>query len=181
MAATYVVAEGPDGMYLIDQHAAHERVCFDRILAAREAASGPAKQPLLEPVLLELDVPRAAAVEEHREHLGSLGLDLEAFGELAYLVRAVPAGMGDTDIDAVLQRFLDQLGTDRRVADPFSRAAATVACHASVRAGQALALEQMRQLVTDLERTASPRTCPHGRPTLVHVGVEAIERQFGRR
>jgi DNA mismatch repair protein MutL len=181
MAATYVVAEGPDGMYLIDQHAAHERVCFDRILVAREAAAAPASQPLLEPVLLELDVPRGAAVEEHREHLGSLGLELEAFGELAYLVRAVPAGMGDTDIVVVLQRFLDQLGHDRRVADPFSRAAATVACHASVRAGQALALEQMRQLVTDLELTASPRTCPHGRPTLVHVGVEAIERQFGRR
>ncbi|MEX0782816.1 MAG: DNA mismatch repair endonuclease MutL [Dehalococcoidia bacterium] len=181
MAATYVVAEGPDGMYLIDQHAAHERVAYDRILVAREAAAAPASQPLLEPVLLELDVPRAAALEEHREHLASLGLELEAFGELAYLVRAVPAGMGDTDIVAALQRFLDQLGTDRRLADPFSRAAATVACHASVRAGQALALEQMRQLVTDLERTASPRTCPHGRPTLVHVGVEAIERQFGRR
>jgi DNA mismatch repair protein MutL len=181
MAATYVVAEGPDGMYLIDQHAAHERVVYDRILVGREAASGPPRQPLLEPVLLELDVPRAAAVEEHREHLASLGLELEAFGELAYLVRAVPAGMGDTDIVAALQRFLDQLGTDRRLADPFARAAATVACHASVRAGQALALEQMRQLVTDLERTASPRTCPHGRPTLVHVGVEAIERQFGRR
>jgi DNA mismatch repair protein MutL len=78
-------------------------------------------------------------------------------------------------------RFLDQLGTDRRVVDPFARAAATVACHASVRAGQALALEQMRQLVADLERTTTPRTCPHGRPTLVHVGVETIERQFGRK
>ncbi len=181
MAATYVVAEGPDGMYLIDQHAAHERVVYDRIIVARGAEQEPARQPLLEPVLLELDVPRAAAVEEHREHLGTVGLELEAFGELAYLVRAVPAGMGDTDIVDVLKRFLDQLGTDRRVGDPFSRAAATVACHASVRAGQGLALEQMRQLVTDLERTASPRTCPHGRPTLVHVGVEAIERQFGRR
>jgi DNA mismatch repair protein MutL len=181
MAATYVVAEGPDGMYLIDQHAAHERVVYDRIVAAREGASAPAKQPLLEPVLLELDVPRAAAVVEHAEHLAALGLDLEPFGELAYLVRAVPAGMGEADIAEVLGRFLDQLGTDRRVTEPFSRAAATVACHASVRAGQALALEQMRQLAADLERTASPRTCPHGRPTLVHVGVEAIERQFGRR
>ncbi|MCI0547265.1 MAG: DNA mismatch repair endonuclease MutL, partial [Candidatus Rokubacteria bacterium] len=87
MAATYVVAEGPDGMYLIDQHAAHERVVYDRILVSREAAEEPARQPLLEPVLLELDVPRAAALEEHREHLGAVGLELEAFGELAYLVR----------------------------------------------------------------------------------------------
>ncbi len=181
MAATYVVAEGPDGMYLIDQHAAHERVVFDRVVRARAEGAATASQPLLEPLLLEVDVPRAAALAEHAEHLRALGLEVEPFGELTYLVRAVPTGIGDIDLAGVLMRFLDQLGTDRRVTDPFARAAATVACHASVRAGQALALEQMRQLVADLERTESPRTCPHGRPTLVHVGVEAIERQFGRK
>jgi DNA mismatch repair protein MutL len=181
MAATYVVAEGPDGMYLIDQHAAHERVVYDRIVAAREKAGDVPRQPLLEPVMLELDVQRAATVEEHAEHLGRVGLDLEPFGETAYLVRAVPAGIADTDIAEALRRLLDQLASDRRIADPFGRAAATVACHSSVRAGNAMAIEQIRQLVSDLERTASPRTCPHGRPTLVHVGVEAIERQFGRR
>lgn len=181
MAATYVVAEGPDGMYLIDQHAAHERVVFDRVVTARAQGTATASQPLLEPLLLEVDVPRAAAFAEHEEHLRALGLEVEPFGELTYLVRTVPAGLGDIDLGAVLTRFLDQLGTDRRVTDPFSRAAATVACHASVRAGQALALDQMRQLVVDLEHTATPRTCPHGRPTLVHVGVEAIERQFGRK
>ncbi len=178
---TYIVAEGPDGMYLIDQHAAHERVVFDRIVALREAAGPPARQALLEPVLLEIDPLQSATVAENEEHLAALGLDLEPFGDRSYLVRAVPAGIGGTDIVGTLRALLDQLAGERRVADPFARAAATVACHSSVRAGAAMAMEEMRALIDDLAKTASPRTCPHGRPTLVHVGAEAIERQFGRR
>ncbi len=181
LGATYVVAEGPDGMYLIDQHAAHERVVYDRIVARRAGPAEPARQPLLEPVLAELDPPQAATLEEHRDHLESLGLDLEPFGESTYLLRAVPPGIGDSDIVAALRSLLDQLAAERRVVDPFARAAATVACHASVRAGTLLAMDEMRRIVEDLERTASPRTCPHGRPTLVHVGTDLIERQFGRR
>ncbi len=181
MGTTYVIAEGPDGMYLIDQHAAHERVVYDRLLArAAEAAPAPT-QPLLEPLLAELDALQAATLEEHAEHLASLGLDLEAFGERAYLVRAVPAGIGGTDVVAALRSLLDQLAGDRRVSDPFGRAAATVACHSSVRAGTALAMDEMRRLVDDLADTESPRTCPHGRPTLIHVSTDLLERQFGRR
>jgi DNA mismatch repair protein MutL len=181
MALTYVVAEGPDGMYLLDQHAAHERVMYDRIVERRAAAGLPATQPLLEPVLVELDLPQAATLEEFRPYLGELGLDLEPFGERAYLVRAVPAGIGATDIGAELQGLLERLAGERRVSDPFGRAAATVACHSSIRAGTALATEEMRGLVADLEKTASPRTCPHGRPTLIHVSTDVLERQFGRR
>ncbi len=179
MASTYVVAEGPDGMYLIDQHAAHERVVYDRLLGRQR--SDPATQPLLEPALLELDPVLASVVEEHGEHLASLGLAIEAFGDGACLVRAVPPGLTDGAIEPRLRALLEQLANDRRVADPFGRAAATVACHSSVRAGMAMTLEEMRRLVEDLEQTANPRTCPHGRPTLVHVGTELIERQFGRR
>lgn len=179
MASTYVVAEGPDGMYLIDQHAAHERVVYDRLLGRQR--SDPATQPLLEPALLELDPVLASVVEEHGEHLASLGLAIEAFGDGACLVRAVPPGLTDGAIEPRLRALLEQLANDRRVADPFGRAAATVACHSSVRAGMAMTLEEMRRLVEDLEGTANPRTCPHGRPTLVHVGTELIERQFGRR
>ncbi len=179
MASTYVVAEGPDGMYLIDQHAAHERVVYDRLLGRQR--SDPATQPLLEPALLELDPVLASVVEEHGEHLASLGLAIEAFGDGACLVRAVPPGLTDGAIEPRLRALLEQLANDRRVADPFGRAAATVACHSSVRAGMAMTLEEMRRLVQDLEQTANPRTCPHGRPTLVHVGTELIERQFGRR
>jgi DNA mismatch repair protein MutL len=165
-------------MYLIDQHAAHERVVFDR-LKAREGEAG-GVQPLLEPVLVELDRTGAAVFEEHGSHLERLGLTLEPFGDAACLVRAAPAGFGDGDIAGGLRAMLEKLGDERRVADPFDRAAATVACHSSVRAGMALSMEEMRQLLEDLGATASPRTCPHGRPTLVHVRQEALDRQFGR-
>ncbi len=178
VATTYIVAEGPDGMYLIDQHAAHERVVFDR-LKAREGGED-AVQPLLEPVLVELDRTAAAVFEEHGAHLERLGLALEPFGDAACLVRGAPPGFGDGDIAGGLRAMLEKLGDERRVADPFDRAAASVACHSSVRAGMALSLEEMRQLVEDLGATTSPRTCPHGRPTLVHVRQEALDRQFGR-
>ena len=181
MNATYIVAEGPSGMYLIDQHAAHERIRYDEIVARREAAQEPARQPLLEPVLLELDVQQAATLAEHQERLGVLGLDVESFGQREVLVRAIPAGFASTDIAGALRGFIDRLGSERRVTDPFARAAATVACHSSVRAGQSLALDEMRRLVEDLEKTANPGTCPHGRPTLIHVATDLIERQFGRR
>ena len=178
VATTYIVAEGPDGMYLIDQHAAHERVVFDR-LKAREGRED-AVQPLLEPVLVELDRMAAVVFEEHGSHLERLGLALEPFGDAACLVRAAPAGFGDGDIAGGLRAMLEKLGDERRVADPFDRAAASVACHSSVRAGMALSLEEMRKLIEDLGATTSPRTCPHGRPTLIHVRQEALARQFGR-
>lgn len=181
LASTYIVAEGPDGMYLIDQHAAHERVVYDRIVSSRASASPAAIQPLLEPVLLDLDVHQAATLEEHRSDLAGLGLEAEPFGERAYLLRAVPAGIAGVDLVAAVRGVLDKLGGERRVTDPFERAAATVACHSSVRAGMALAADELRRLAEELEATTSPRTCPHGRPTLVHMGTELIERQFGRR
>ena len=180
MGTTYVVAEGPDGMYLIDQHAAHERVVYDQ-LVARAGEPRASSQPLLEPLLAELDPLQAATIDEHRDDLCSLGLEVESFGERSYLVRAVPSGVAGTDVTAALRSLLDQLAGESRVADPFGRAAATVACHASVRAGTALAMDEMRQLVADLAETASPRTCPHGRPTLIHVSTDLLERQFGRR
>jgi DNA mismatch repair protein MutL len=180
--STYIIAEGPSGMYLIDQHAAHERVRYDEIVAKRQATgAGPAQQPLLEPVLLDLSAEQAAVLAEFREYLESLGLELEPFGERSELVRAIPAGLASQGIIPALLGLLDALGSERRVADPFARAAATVACHSSVRAGTALATDEMRRLVDDLALTESPRTCPHGRPTLIHMGTDLIERQFGRR
>jgi DNA mismatch repair protein MutL len=179
LASAYVIGEGPDGMYLVDQHAAHERVVYDRLLA--RPSGEPSVQPLLEPILLELEPAAAAAAEEFAAHLTRLGLRLEPFGDRAYLLRAVPLTLSTDDAAASVKALLEQLGSDARVSDPFARAAATVACHGSVRAGMALATEEMRRLLEDLEAAESPRTCPHGRPTLVHVGTELIERQFGRR
>lgn len=183
MNTTYVICEGPDGMYLIDQHAAHERVVYDRLVARAGATSteATAVQPLLEPALVELEATACAVLEEHREALARLGLGVELFGERTALVRAVPPGFGTVDIPTELRSLLEQLERDERVPQGFGRAAATVACHSSIRAGMALAMEEMRRLLEDLEQTIQPRTCPHGRPTLIHLGTEAIERQFGRR
>ena len=179
MGLTYIVTEGPDGMYLIDQHAAHERVLYDKLKssAGRESI----EQPMLEPMSLDLEPELAVVLEEHRAHLEGFGLVCEPFGERAYLVRSVPHGLVGRDMSETLRSLLEKLAVERRVADPFGRAAATVACHASVRAGMAMAMEEMRKLIEDLEATSAPRTCPHGRPTLVHMKTEALERQFGRR
>ena len=178
--ATYVICEGPDGMYLLDQHAAHERVVYDRLVSAPVSGER-STQPLLEPLVLELEPAAAATLEEHRESLARLGLETEPFGHNAALIRSAPAGLGARDLAGEVRALLQKLESEQRVDDPFGKAAATVACHASVRAGMLLSMEEMRRLVEDLERTASPRTCPHGRPTLVHLGTDAIERQFGRR
>ncbi|PFG74767.1 DNA mismatch repair endonuclease MutL [Tepidiforma thermophila] len=179
--ATYIVAEGPDGMYLVDQHAAHERVVYDRLLAQRAAAGAPAVQPLLEPLLIETGAALAAVAAASEADLRALGLVLEPFGEGVLLLRQVPVGFRADDPVAAVVSVLEAIERDERVPAGFGRAAATVACHSSVRAGMALSTEEMRRLLEDLAATATPRTCPHGRPTLVLLGTEAIERQFGRR
>lgn len=181
MGATYIVAEGPAGMYLIDQHAAHERVRFEEVVAARGSSGPRPSQPLLEPLMLDLDAVLAATLEGELDHLAALGMAVEPFGDRSYLVRAVPAGLAGRDAAGALRELLEALAGERRIADPFERAAATVACHTSVRAGTALATDEMRRLVQDLERTSVPRTCPHGRPTLVYLSADALDRQFGRR
>ncbi|WP_322818219.1 DNA mismatch repair endonuclease MutL [Tepidiforma sp.] len=178
---TYIIAEGPSGMYLVDQHAAHERVVYDRLLARREASGAPAAQPLLEPLLIEVGAARAAVAAAAEADLAALGLLLEPFGEGALLLRQVPSGFRSDDPVAAVIAVLDAIERDDRVPAGFGRAAATVACHSSVRAGMALSMEEMRRLIEDLAATETPRTCPHGRPTLIHLDTEAIERQFARR
>lgn len=180
MGLTYIVAEGPDGLYLVDQHAAHERVIFDRLIERRYARQPDAVQPLLEPLLIELELTEAAAMLEHRPALEELGFVVEPFGERAWLLRQVPAVLAVRELEPAVRAILADLDRARRLPELFERAAATVACHAAVRAGMQLAHEEMRAIVGDLERTANPRTCPHGRPTVVHLSTAELERQFGR-
>lgn len=179
---TYIVAEGPQGMYLIDQHAAHERVLYEQMMAGHSNGSI-ASQALLEPLHLNLDPQLAAVLEENREALNQIGFQVEPFGGASYLLRAVPAILVVPDLEAALIDILELL---RQGDDPlFSRAEerliATVCKRAAIKAGQTLAPDEMQKLIRQLEQCASPRTCPHGRPTVVHFTVEQLEREFGRR
>ena len=180
VGSTYVIAEGPEGMYLIDQHAAHERVLFERIVRER-AAGTPEVQGLLDPFPFESTPAQAAALVEYGETLSALGFALETFGERSFLLRAVPAVLGGRDAARALADFLDTVAAEGTPGDRAERAAMTLACHGAIRAGKTLAAEEMRELVRLLEQTESPRTCPHGRPTMVHVSAAALEREFGRR
>ena len=180
---TYLIAEGPEGMYLIDQHAAHERVMYERILAAR-AARQPLSQGLLAPVALELSPAQAARVAEHRSTLAVFGFEVEAFGPgsgRAYLLRAAPPQLRADDPARAFVELVDLMTREDGPADAEGRVAASLACHAAVRAGKTLSLEEMRELVQQLERTAVPNTCPHGRPTLIQLSAETLAKEFGRR
>ena len=179
---TYIVAEGPQGMYLIDQHAAHERVLYEQMMAGHSSGSV-ASQTLLEPLHLNLDPQLAAVLEEHLEALNQIGFEVEPFGGASYLLRAVPAILVVPDLEAALIDILELLrqGDDPVASRAEERLIAIVCKRAAIKAGQTLAPDEMQELIRQLEQCASPRTCPHGRPTIVHFTVEQLEREFGRR
>ena len=185
LRATFIVAEGPDGMLLIDQHAAHERVVYERLLAARGSPGG-VQQALLEPLLLELTVDQAAALAGHDNALHALGFTLEPFGDRALRVRTVPAVLMNSETGAAatrasLEAVLDDLAGAPVEAAHHDTVAASAACHGSVRAGMTLAPEEMTALLHNLEACDNPHTCPHGRPTFIGFPAADLERQFGRR
>jgi DNA mismatch repair protein MutL len=176
---TYIIAEGPQGMYLIDQHAAHERVLYERFCAARSARR-PQAQGLLEPLVVEAAPRLRAALAAEGAALAGHGFEIAPFGEAAFAVRALPAALARGEVREEVQRFLDGL-LEEEEGDRRDRVAMSLACHGAIRAGKQLAAEEMRELVRQLEAAASPHTCPHGRPTMVHVSAEMLARGFGRR
>jgi DNA mismatch repair protein MutL len=182
MAQCYIVAEGPEGMYLIDQHAAHERVLYERLLA-QQATAAVAVQHLLEPLAVELTPAQAEELETWLEPLLKLGFEVEPFGGHTVLVRAIPTTLGRIDVRQTLAGILDDLSLEQTpLADEIDARMAAAACkRGAVKAGQTLDVEEMRALVRQLEETASPRTCPHGRPTMILLGQAWLEREFGRR
>jgi DNA mismatch repair protein MutL len=180
LGQTYIIAEGPGGMYLIDQHTAHERVLYERFTAARERKAV-ASQQLLSPVPLELTPHQQAAMAEHLEALTELGFEIEPFGGETYLLRAVPAALEKGDIGQAVAEILDELAEEGSGETREEKALITVVCHSAVRAGQTLSMEEMRDLVRQLEETSLPHTCPHGRPTMIHLSAEQLAREFGRR
>ncbi len=177
---TYIVAEGPEGMYLVDQHAAHERTLFDRICAERGERES-LSQPLLAPVSVELTPSHATTLQDNLEAINDYGFQLEPFGERTYLLRSVPSILRRDDPSKTLIDVLDMATLEGLTRQKEDVMAASIACHAAVRAGQALTEAEMRALLEQLEATDNPHTCPHGRPTMVHFSSYHVEREFGRR
>jgi DNA mismatch repair protein MutL len=182
MGQTYIVAEGPQGMYLIDQHAAHERVLYEQMISDRSKQTV-GSQTLLEPVALELDSVQAGTMSENLDMLSQVGFDVQPFGGTSYLLRAVPSVFVVPDVGAALVDLLEILreGDDPLAAKAEERLVAAVCKRAAIKAGTTLAHDEMEQLVRQLEQCESPRTCPHGRPTVLHFSVEQLEKEFGRR
>lgn len=181
IANAYLVAEGPDGLYLIDQHAAHERVLFERWLAQQPGEI--AAQALLQPVTLELPGAAAQLLNEQLPLLSKLGFSVEAFGPRTFLIRAFPALFGQADPTAALRAVVEDFEEDETPlqAEREARLAARICKRLAVKAGQTLSPEEQRTLLQELEACQQPRTCPHGRPTMIHLSVDLLERQFGRR
>ncbi len=180
VSAAYIIAEGSDGLYLVDQHAAHERVLYEQLMA--QLGEGVPTQQLLEPQAVELPAAAAGLVEAHLAALQRLGLDVASFGRNTFLLRALPVVLLGARPAAVLLEVAEALEAGRsNVDEEVERAVVRRVCkQAAVKAGQVLTREEMEQLLRALEGCTSPRTCPHGRPTMIHLSVEQLARQFGR-
>lgn len=180
---TYILAEGPGGVYLIDQHAAHERVLYED-LCRRAASSSIESQPLLEPETVSLAPSHAAVIEEQAASLSAAGFVIEPFGPRTALLRAVPKLLADRGqgrpVDW-LTRLLDDAAERGRKDSWQDRLLYTLACHGAVRAGRRMTPDESRALIQQLEQAENPHTCPHGRPTMVHLTSGQLEREFGRR
>jgi DNA mismatch repair protein MutL len=180
---TYVVAQTADGIVIVDQHAAHERLVYERMKRAL-ASGGIARQPLLIPEVVDLDPAEVTRVVARAEELAELGLVLEAFGPDAVMVREVPALLGKLDVKGLVRDLADELaesGNALSLKERLEEVSGTLACHMSVRAGRRLLPEEMNALLREMESTPHSGQCNHGRPTYVELKLADIEKLFGRR
>ncbi|HYI25637.1 MAG TPA: DNA mismatch repair endonuclease MutL [Thermomicrobiales bacterium] len=180
VGGTYIIAEGPEGMFLIDQHAAHERVMYEKILGQMQTHAID-RQPLLDPLVVELSPEEMAAFESSAGELSQIGFDIEPFGNQSIAIRGIPAVSSGVDIGERIHLILQELAEGGAGQSWLDSVAISAACHTSIRAGQSLSLPEMRELVAQLERTQQPRACGHGRPTMLHMSQSDLERQFSRR
>lgn len=183
VARTYIVAEAEDGLVIVDQHAAHERLTLERMRRAMEG-QGVASQALLLPEVVELDEPACDRLEARAAELREFGLELERFGPSAVLVRAVPAILGQADARGLVNDLADDLAaydSALSLKERIDLVAATMACHGSVRAGRVLSVAEMNALLREMEVTPRSGQCNHGRPTWVKLGHGDIEKLFGRK
>lgn len=180
---TYVVAQTADGIVIVDQHAVHERLVYERMKAAL-AESGIARQTLLIPEVVELEPFAAQQLAARTDELAELGLVLESFGEGAIVVREVPALLGDANVRGLVKDLADDLtefGETLALRDRLEHVCGTMACHGSVRAGRKLNVAEMNALLRQMEATPHSGQCNHGRPTYVELRLSDIEKLFGRR
>ena len=181
--ATYIVAQTRDGVVIVDQHAAHERLVYEQ-MKAQLAGEGVARQALLLPEVVELDPAEADRVCAKADELALLGLTIEPFGPGAVLVRETPALLGDTDAAGLIRDIADDLaehGAALALQERLAEVCSTMACHGSVRAGRRLNAAEMNALLRQMEATPHSGQCNHGRPTYVELKLADIERLFGRR
>ncbi|MES2472892.1 MAG: DNA mismatch repair endonuclease MutL [Pseudomonadota bacterium] len=180
---TYVVAQTADGIVIVDQHAAHERLVYERMKKAL-ANGGVARQPLLIPEVVDLDPSEVTRVSERAAELAELGLVIEAFGPDAVVVREVPAMLGKLDVKGLVRDLADEIaetGNALSLKERLEEVSGTLACHMSVRAGRRLNAEEMNALLREMEATPHSGQCNHGRPTYVELKLADIEKLFGRR
>ncbi len=179
IAATYIIAEGPDGLYLIDQHAAHERILFERVCFQQQNSTVEA-QGMLDPLTIEVTPRQEELLKDGIKVLESFGFAIEPFGLRIYLLRTVPTLLGKGNAAQAVIEILDSLGEEGERVKREEKIAFSLACHSAVKAGQVLNQDEMNELVRELEQTESPYTCPHGRPTIVRFTSSQLEREFGR-
>jgi DNA mismatch repair protein MutL len=177
---TYIVAEGPDGLYLIDQHSAHERVLFEKMMDRKSSNDS---QALLSPANIEVASQLIEVLALQIPLLKKLGFELEHFGGNTFRVRAIPSIFIKNDPVSLVNSVLDNVTEDETpLANEIEKKVIARICkRAAIKSGQVLSLEEQKGLVNELERCVSPRTCPHGRPTMIHLSVNLLEKQFGRR
>ncbi|PBN42055.1 DNA mismatch repair endonuclease MutL [Sphingobium sp. D43FB] len=183
VARTYIVAEAEDGLVIVDQHAAHERLTLERMRRAMEG-QGVASQALLLPEVVELEEPACDRLEARAPELRDFGLELERFGPSAMLVRALPAMLGQSDVQGLVTDLADDLAaydSALSLKERLDLVAATMACHGSVRAGRVLSVAEMNALLREMEVTPRSGQCNHGRPTWVKLSHPEIEKLFGRK
>ena len=179
----YIIAQTANGMVIVDQHAAHERLVYERLKAQREGA-GIAAQALLIPEIIDLSPLDAARILDMTADLAALGLGIEAFGGSAIAVRETPAILGQVNATALIKDILDDiadLGDSTRLQGRMDAVLSRMACHGSVRSGRQMRAEEMNALLREMEATPLSGQCNHGRPTYVELKLADIERLFGRR
>ena len=183
VANTYIVAEAKDGLVLVDQHAAHERLVLERLKSAGAEEAVKRSQALLIPEVVELEEPSCDRLEEAADALAQHGLVIERFGPSAMLVRSLPHAIARTDPEKLLRDIDDDLalnGEALLLGEKLDLVLATMACHGSVRAGRTLRVDEMNALLREMERTPRSGQCNHGRPTWVKLSMEDVEKLFGR-